>query len=86
MKYRASNVTDLEFDLSHSLKDKSNGTFGLPIDDFLLVFNSLSVAVYVVANSVLPLITGPNFDPSTPMGDFFFKIESSHLWVRGKSP
>ncbi len=33
-------MCDLEFDLSRSLKVKSNGAVGLPINDFLLVSNS----------------------------------------------
>ena len=33
-------MSDLDCDLSISLKVKSNGTFGLPIYDFLLVSNS----------------------------------------------
>ncbi len=32
-------MSDLEFNLSRSLKVKSSGAFGLPIYDFLLVYN-----------------------------------------------
>ena len=34
------NLGDLDFDLSRSLKVKSNGAIGLPIYGFLLMFNS----------------------------------------------
>ncbi len=34
------NLSDLDFDLSRSLKVKCNGAVGLPICDFLLAFNS----------------------------------------------
>ena len=34
------NLSDLEFDLSRSLKVKCNGAIGLPIYGFLLMFNS----------------------------------------------
>ncbi len=37
---RLQNLGDLEFDLSRSLKVKSNGAIGLSIYDFLLVSNS----------------------------------------------
>ena len=37
---RLQNTDDLEFDLSRSLKVKSNGAAGLPIYDFLLVSDS----------------------------------------------
>ncbi len=37
---RLQNLGDLEFDLSRSLKFKSNGAACLPIFDFLLVSNS----------------------------------------------
>ena len=33
-------MNDLEFDLSRSLKVKYDGAVGLPIYDFLLVYNS----------------------------------------------
>ncbi len=36
---------DLEFDLSRSLKIKSNGAYGLPIVDFLLVTTYLPLAL-----------------------------------------
>ncbi len=37
---RLQNVIDPEFDLSRSLKVKCHGTTGLPINSFLLMFNS----------------------------------------------
>ncbi len=37
---RLQNFGDLEFDLSRSLKVKSNGAIRLPIYDFLFMFNS----------------------------------------------
>ncbi len=37
---RLQNMSDIEFDLSRSLKVKSDGTVGLPIYGFLLMFNS----------------------------------------------
>ena len=60
---------DLEFDLSKSLKVKSNGAVRLPIYDFLLVSNSnymsnshrLGVIVTQKMFSYL-LSLGPNFD------------------------
>ena len=39
-RYKAGNLTGLEFDLSRSLKVKSNGVIGLTIYGFLLMVNS----------------------------------------------
>ncbi len=40
MRYKASNQGDLDFDLSRSIKVKCDGTIGVPIHGFLLMFNS----------------------------------------------
>ena len=96
------NLGDLEFDLSRSLKVKSNGAVGLPIYEFLLVSNSnymsnshrLGVIGTRKFSSYL-LSLGPNFDlhpqptptpPTVTPGRFFFKMESLHPWVQGKPP
>ncbi len=39
------NVSDLDFDLSRSLKVKYNGAVGLPIYDFLLGYNSNCMSI-----------------------------------------
>ena len=74
-------MNDLEFDLSESLKVKSNGAVGLPIYDFLLVSNSnhmsISHRLGVIATwkffSYL-LSLGQNFAPPPYPGAIFFKI------------
>ncbi len=66
-------MSDLDFDLSRSLKVKSNGAGGLPIYDFLSVSNSKymsnSQRLGVIATrkffSYL-LSSGPNFGPPKP--------------------
>ncbi len=66
---RLQNMCDLEFDLSRSLKVKSNGAVGLPTYDFLLVSNSnymsISQRLGVIATRKIfsyLLSLGPNFD------------------------
>ena len=39
------NLSDLDFDLSRSLKVKSNGAVGLSIYEFLLMFNSNQISI-----------------------------------------
>ena len=73
----------LEFDLSRSLKVKSNGEVGLPKYDFLLVSNSnyMSKARHLGVTATRKFFSyllslEPNFDPPhppLPWGDFFSK-------------
>ncbi len=42
---RLQTLNDLEFDLSGSLKVKSNGAVGFPIYDILLMYNSNHVSI-----------------------------------------
>ncbi len=90
------NLGDLEFDLSRSLKVKSNGAVGLSIYDFLLVSNSnymsksRRLGVKAIQNFFSYLLSlGSNFDPPhppLPHGDFFQnRMVSSLAWVRGKA-
>ena len=87
---------DLEFDLSGSLKVKSNGAGGLPIYDFPLVSNSnymynshhLGVIATQKISSYL-LSLGPNFDPHTPTltpGRFFSKSNGFLPGSEGRPP
>ncbi len=73
-------MSDLEFELSLSLKVKSNGAVRLPVYDVLLLSTSkhmsiilrLAVhAVIVLSSPTLSLIIGPNFHvlPTLPRGD-----------------
>ncbi len=90
----------ITFDLSSSLKVKSNGAVGLSIYDFLLVSNNKYmsnshhlgvIAAWKFFSYVLSL--GPNFDthpPSpiptlTPGYFFLFKIKGFPPWVREKA-
>ncbi len=91
---RLQNRGDLEFDLSRSLKVKSNGAVGLSTYDSLLVSNSNYMSnshrlgVIATQNFSYLLSLGPNFDPPgppLPQGDLF-QIESLHPWVQGKPP
>ncbi len=91
-------MSDLEFDLSRSLKVKSNGAGRLPKYDFLLVSNSdymsNSNRLGVIATLkkfyyLLPL--GPNFDhppprPTLTPGRFFSKSDHFFLGSQGKLP
>ena len=82
-------MIDLEFDLSRSLKVKSNGAGGLPIYDFLLVSNSnymynlYRLGVIATQNFFSYLLSlGPNFDhhhptPTLTLGRFLLK--SNHF-------
>ncbi len=90
------NVSNLVFDLSRSLKVKSNGAVGLPIYDFPLVSNSNYMSnshhVGVIATGnifLLSLIIRAKFRPTHTHaypGESFIKIESLHPWVHGKHP
>ena len=75
-RYKPQNLGDLEFDLSMSLKVKSNGAVGLPIYDFLLasncnyVCNSHHLGVAATRKFFSYLLSfGPNFDlpPNPPL-------------------
>ncbi len=44
---RLENMNDLEFNLSKPLEVTFNGTFGLPVCDVLLVFNSNRIALSI---------------------------------------
>ena len=70
---RLQNLGDLEFDLSRSLKVKSNGAVGCSIYDFLLVSNTGSNCMskthrlrVIATQKFFPylLSLGPNFDPA----------------------
>ena len=51
------NVSDLEFDLSKSIKAKCDGGIGLPIYDFWVVFNSNNMSI----SHCLAVLTAGNF-------------------------
>ncbi len=61
---------ELEFDLSRSLKVKSNGAIGLPTYDFLLMSNSKY------------MFNSHHLDTRA----IFLKMKSLHPWVQGKPP
>ena len=70
---RLQNQSDLEFDLSRSLKVKFNGAVGVSIYDFLLVSNSnymsTSHRLTLIGTSTFffyLLSLDPNFGPTTP--------------------
>ncbi len=89
-------MSDLESNLSRSLKVECNGAFGLPIYDFLLVSNSnymsnshclAVIATQKVFSYFLSL--GPNFDPPTPTlprADFFSRLNGFLPGSEGKLP
>ncbi len=88
------NLSDLDFDLSRSLKVSPNGAAGLPIYDFLLVSNSNLMSLspfrspsYLKKNFLSRNIMA-KFRPQPthlyPGAIFFFKIEWFPPWVRGK--
>ncbi len=64
-RYKLQIKSDLEFDLSRSLKVKSNGAFRRPIYDFLLVSNSNYLSSFRSYNHskyfLLSLIIRPKF-------------------------
>ncbi len=74
------NMSDLEFDLSLSLKVKSNDAAGLPIYDFLLVLNSNDMSIShhlevitTLKKTILPLVAKfrpTHTHPPLPRADF----------------
>ncbi len=80
------NLSDLEFDHSSSLKVKSNGAVGLPIYEFLLMSNSMSIShrlgdICTWTFSLYLLSLGQNLaalGPPLPRADFFFS-KSNHF-------
>ena len=91
------NLSGLEFDLSVSLKVRSNGAIGFPIYDFLLVYNSnhmsiphhLAVITSPKKNVYLLIIIRPKFWTPTPTltkGQFSQKLNHFILGSEGRSP